>query len=177
MCLKVKPGAFSPSYGNNTHQISSRLLIITKPVYSNIYITHCFYLMKTPASAAGRNVRYSEENLGFICHYFFLLSSSPWQRWQVLVLFMTPNINDLLLYLCLIFFYWIAIFVCHMPIYMYFWNALLLVIRKKPNLIKCLRCWTNKLTVFGFIYCFILILYLTVFQQITAVSNNLWIVV
>lgn len=103
MCLKVKPGAFSPSYGNNTHQISSRLLIITKHVYSNIYITHCFYLLKTPASAAGRNVRYSEENLGFICHYFFLLSSSPWQRWQVLVLFMTPNINDLLLYLCLIF--------------------------------------------------------------------------
>lgn len=51
-------------------------------------------------------------------HYFFLLSSSPWQRWQVLVLFMTPNINDLLLYLCLNFFYWIAIFVCHMPKYM-----------------------------------------------------------
>lgn len=37
-------------------------------------------------------------------HYFFLLSSSPWQHWQVLFLFMTPNINDLLLYLCLIFF-------------------------------------------------------------------------
>lgn len=37
-------------------------------------------------------------------HNFFLLSSSPWQHWQVLFLFMTPNINDLLLYLCLIFF-------------------------------------------------------------------------
>lgn len=145
---------------------------IFKHIYYTLFLSH-----GNTSLCRGQKRPIFRGEFGIICHYFFLLSSSPWQRWQVLVLFMTPNINDLLLYLCL-FFFLLDSNLCVPYAYIHvFLKCAFACYKKKPNLIECLRCWTNKLTVFGFIYCFILILYLTVFQQITAVSNNLWIVV
>lgn len=74
-------------------------------LYIQTYILYTLFLSHENTSLCrGQKRPIFRGEFGIICHYFFLLSSSPWQRWQVLVLFMTPNINDLLLYLCLFFF-------------------------------------------------------------------------